>query len=189
MERAGLNYFGPCQPQTLPRLLGASQAQDQGLRVGGQVSHLSSLPLPADLPSVPSFQSRIPGPPPRLGARGGASPSIPSSGRGSDRASGLGSGPQGPGPGPHETPAARVQGPPPRGGGCGRLGAGAQPRSRGAGQPRVAAALGVWEPRGGGSGPCGPSEGRAGGPSASWAIGNGLLGGSGGAGPGRKTLE
>lgn len=153
MERAGLNYFGPCQPQTLPRLLGASQAQAQGLRVGGQVSHLSSLRLPAVLPSVPPFQSRIPGPPPRLGARGGASPSIPSSGRGSDLASRLGSGPQGSGPGPQETPRGQSPRPAPsgrrmweaRGGGAaaipgrGAAEGGGCPRGLGAARRRVRA--------------------------------------------------
>lgn len=148
----------------------------------------------APLIALPASPARAAHPPspipdrPLRGSEGGGRPHLhPDPCRPSDWASHLGSGPHGSGPGPRETPAAGAQGPPPRGGGCGRLGAGARPRPGSWGRLR-GAALGGWEPRGRVPAPL-SQRGANGGPSASWAIGNGLLGGSGGAGPGRKTLE
>lgn len=94
--------------------------------MGGQVSH-----LPCPSPRGPALGAPLPvpdarPPPPRLRAGGGASPSIPSSGRPSDRGSRLGSGSHGSGPDPHGDP----RGPSPRTAPSGRR---------------------MWEARGGGA--------------------------------------
>lgn len=123
-------------------LLGPGPGVDGSQRTGNCPPHS---PPRKSCPRCPPRQSDSRSPPQRLRERGGCPHLHPEPCWPSDWASHRGSGPHGSGPGPRETPAAGAQGPPPRGGGCGRLGGGgaAEARQLGAAEGRCPRGLGA----------------------------------------------
>lgn len=165
-------------------LLGPGPGVDGSQRTGNCPPHS---PPRKSCPRCPPRQSDSRSPPQRLRERGGAPTSTPNPAGPQTGPLIAALVPMAPGLDPVRPPRPEPKARPLGEADVGGSGAGARPRPGSWGRLR-GAALGVWEPRGRVPAPL-SQRGASGGPSASWAIGNGLLGGSGGVGPGRKTLE